>query len=314
MFSWLKHKLKSIPLIFYFVELRKRWLYRYYEKKYDDRTFVCRLYKKANHGRLPDLENPQLFTEKLQWLKLYYRHPDIPVCSDKVEAKKYVAEHGFPELIIPTIASYDHADDIDLDKLPENFILKASHGSGWNIICRGNKDKIDWKHARKTMDVWLSENLYRLGREWNYKEQKPKLLAEELLDAECVVDYKFMCFNGVCRAMQVNHEIDGEKYVDLYTRDWELIPDMGTGVAPHSAIILPKPPQYEKMREIAETLARPFPFVRVDLYNVNGKIYFGEMTFFPGSGFWSITSPERDRQFGDWLKLPELTDRYVQMK
>lgn len=304
MLAALKHILKKNPLIFYLGELRKRWLYKHYEKAYDDKTFICMLYRKANHGRLPNLENPVLFTEKLQWLKLYYRHPAIPVCSDKVEAKKYVASHGFPQLVIPTIAIYQNASQIDLDALPENFILKASHGSGWNIICRGDKKRLDWKHARKTMDLWLSENLYRLGREWNYKEQKPMLLAEELLDDECVVDYKFLCFNGRCNAMQVNHELDGVKYVDLYDREWNLLPDMCTGVAPHSSNALPKPPQFEQMREIAEALAQPFPFVRVDLYNVKGHIYFGEMTFFPGSGFWTITPPERDRQFGDWLKLP----------
>ena len=302
---YLKDLLKKNPLVFYLVERRKRRLYSHYAEIYDDETFIRMLYRKANHGREPDLDNPKRFTEKLQWLKLHYRNPDIPICSDKVEAKKYIADHGFPELVVPTIASYDNPDGIDPSKLPENFIIKASHGSGWNIICRGTKDSMDWRRVRKTLGVWLSENLYILGREWNYKEQKPMILIEELLDSETLVDYKFLCFNGKCRALQVNHEIGGRKYVDLYDSEWRLIPDMGTGVAPHSTVQLPKPDKFDEMKSISEKLAAPFPFVRVDLYNVGGKIYFGEMTFFPGSGFWSITSDERDIEFGSWLELPK---------
>ena len=301
----LKQRIKSHPLGLQLVEARKRRRYEQYAGQYSDREFVEKLYRKANGGRLPDLDNPKDFTEKLQWLKLFYRDPAIPVCSDKVEAKRYIAEQGYPELIIPNIAVYDRAEDVDPATLPDRFIMKASHGSGWNIVCKGNKDAIDWKRMKKVMATWLSENLYIYGREWNYKEQTPHILAEELLSDEPVVDYKFMCFNGTVRAMQVNHEIDGEKYVDLYDDEWNLIEDMGTGVAPHSNVALPKPPQFEEMKAIATKLAQPFPFVRVDLYNVDGKIYFGEMTFFPGSGFWSITPPERNRQFGDWLTLPE---------
>lgn len=305
MMSSLKQAIKKNPLGLYVVERRKRRKYEAYETQYSDREFVERLYRKANNGKAPDLENPKDFTEKLQWLKLFYRDPAIPICSDKVEAKVYIAEQGYPELVIPNIAVYDRAEDVDESALPERFILKASHGSGWNILCNGNKDAVDWRRMKKVMATWLKENLYIYGREWNYKEQTPRLLAEELLSDEPVVDYKFMCFNGVVRAMQVNHEIDGVKYVDLYDDEWTLFPDMGTGVAPHSDVPLPKPPQFEEMKAIATKLSKPFPFVRVDLYNVDGKIYFGEMTFFPGSGFWSITSPERNRQFGDWLTLPE---------
>lgn len=300
----IKAAVKSNPLGLYLVERRKHRLYERYAQEYSDREFIEMLYKKANHGLSPDLENPKKFTEKLQWLKLYYRDPAIPICSDKVEAKRYVAEHGYPELVIPNIAVYDSADEVDEKALPDRFILKASHGSGWNILCR-DKSKIDWLRMKKVMATWLKENLYIYGREWNYKEQTPRLLAEELLDDHGVVDYKFMCFNGVCRAMQVNHDEDGVHYVDLYDENWQLLPDMGTGTAPHSDRALPKPEQFEEMKAIAEDLAKPFPFVRVDLYHVNGKIYFGEMTFFPGSGFWSITPPSRDRQFGDWLTLPE---------
>ena len=309
MLNRLKAKIKQSPFGFYFYELLKRRLYQYYNWRYNDEEFIVKLFKKANHGNKPDLRQPQSFSEKLQWLKLYYRHPDIPICSDKARAKQYVSEQGYPELIIPTLAIYDRAEDIDPDKLPDNFILKASHGSGWNIICRGNKNEIDWKRAKKTMALWLKENLYVYGREWNYKEQKPCIIAEQLLAEETLVDYKFMCFNGKIKALQMNHEINNTKYIDLYDEQCNLLTDMDTGICPHSDVPLPRPPQFEEMKKIAAKLAEPFPFVRVDLYNLNNKIYFGEMTFFPGSGFWSISPKKRDLQFGSWLKLPEKTPK-----
>lgn len=300
----LKSIIKSSPLGWYLTERYKRQKYQYFARKYNDPEFICRLYLRANGGRSPDLEHPRLFTEKLQWLKLYYRDERIPLCSEKAEAKKYIAQQGYADLLIPTIAVYDRAQDVDLAQLPERFILKATHGSGWNILCT-DRSALDWKRVRKIMQTWLDENLYIFGREWNYRELTPRILAEELIGSGHLVDYKFMCFNGVVRAMQVNHEINGEKYVDLYDADWNLLADMGTGVAPHSAAALPKPPDFEKMKEIAAQLAKPFPFVRVDLYHEAGKIYFGEMTFFPGSGFWSISPAARDAQFGEWLTLPE---------
>lgn len=299
-----KRFIKKNELARYLIDRRKRRLYREYGERYSDREFVELLYRRANNGVAPDLEAPQTFTEKLQWLKLFYRNPLLPIASDKVEAKKYVADCGYPELVIPTVAVYDSADAVDVSALPSQFALKASHGSGWNIICH-DKAKINWKKKKREMAGWLSDNLYLYGREWNYKEQTPRLLVEELVDTKPLVDYKFMCFGGKVRAMQVNHDNGGVHYVDFYDAEWNLIPDMSTGVAPHSDIRLPRPAQFDEMKAIAEDLAKPFPFVRVDLYNVNGKIYFGEMTFFPGSGFWTVTPHERNLEFGSWLTLPE---------
>lgn len=299
----IKHTIKKNPLALYIIESRKRVRYKKYAEKYSDREFVEMLYEQRT-GRKPQLDNPQKFTEKLQWLKLNYRDPDIPLCSDKYEAKKYIERKGFPELLIPTLAVYDNADEIDLDKLPEEFIIKATHGSGWNVICR-DKSKIDWKHTKKTMNTWLAENLYIFGREWNYKEQTPRLIVEPLMDTKPLVDYKFMCFNGKCRAMQVNHDVEDRHYVDYYDSEWNLFADMSCGVADCTGKAIPKPEQFDEMKQIAEQLAKPFPFVRVDLYNINGKIYFGEMTYFPGSGFWNITPVKYDDMFGEWLELPK---------
>lgn len=301
----LKEKIKSNALARLLIEERKRLLYTRDARRYSDREFIERLYERKI-GRKPDLDHPVTFTEKLQWLKLHYRDPAIPRASDKYEAKKYIAERGFPELLIPTLAVYDSADKIDLDKLPDQFILKATHGSGWNFICR-DKASFDLPAKRKIMNSWLKQNLYIYGREWNYKEQTPRLIAEPLMDDKPLVDYKFLCFNGVCRAMQVNHDENGTHYVDYYDEDWNLFPDMSSGTADISGNPLPKPERFDEMKAIAEQLAAPFPFVRVDLYDIRGTIYFGEMTFFPGSGFWKITPPSYDNTFGAWLTLPGLT-------
>ena len=301
----LKEKIKSNALARLLIEERKRLLYTRDARRYSDREFIERLYERKI-GRKPDLDHPVTFTEKLQWLKLHYRDPAIPRASDKYEAKKYIAERGFPELLIPTLAVYDSADEIDLDKLPEQFILKATHGSGWNFICR-DKAAFDLPAKRKIMNSWLKQNLYIYGREWNYKEQTPRLIAEPLMDDKPLVDYKFLCFNGVCRAMQVNHDENGTHYVDYYDEDWNLFPDMSSGTADISGKPLPRPDRFDEMKTIAEQLASPFPFVRVDLYDIRGEIYFGEMTFFPGSGFWKITPPSYDNTFGAWLTLPGLT-------
>ncbi len=297
--------IKKNPMLLYLISVRKRIRFQRLTEKYDDKEFIERLYKK-DIGRNPDLSNPKYFTEKLQWLKLYYRDKRIPICSDKFEVKNYLSELGYSDMLIPTLAVYDSVRELNIDDLPEEFIIKATHGSRWNLICR-DKKKIDWFHAKKTMETWLKQNLYIYGREWNYKEQTPRLIVEPLMDTKPLIDYKFMCFNGKCRAMQVNHDIKNKHYVDFYDGDWNLIKGMSCGAAAYSyGISIPKPDKFEEMKKIAETLSASFPFVRVDLYYINGKIYFGEMTFFPGSGLWHITPEEKDREFGDWLDLSNI--------
>lgn len=299
-----KNTIKKNPMMLYLISARKRIHFQKLAEKCDDKTFINDLYKKAN-GRYPDLENPTLFTEKLQWLKLNYRDKRIPLCSDKYEAKKYISKLGYSDLLIPTLAVYDSVQELNIDDLPEEFIIKATHGSRWNIICR-DKKKIDWFHEKKTMGTWLKQNLYIYGREWNYKEQTPRLIVEPLMDTKPLIDYKFMCFNGKCKAMQVNHDINKKHYVDFYDDNWNLMKDMCCGNVDNYGIAIPKPDKFEEMKKIAENLAAPFPFVRVDLYYINGRIYFGEMTFFPGSGMWHITPQERDKEFGDWLDLSHI--------
>ncbi|MBQ4245139.1 MAG: hypothetical protein II702_09510, partial [Clostridia bacterium] len=176
----LKNRIKQNDLARILIEERKRKKYEKLAKTVPDREFIESLYEKRI-GRKPDLDNPRTFTEKLQWLKLNYRNPDIPLASDKFEAKKYMERLGYSALLIPTLAVYDSADEINLDDLPEIFIIKATHGSGWNFICT-DKSKFDLKKKRGIMNSWLKQNLYVYGREWNYKEQTPRLIVEPLID------------------------------------------------------------------------------------------------------------------------------------
>jgi hypothetical protein len=300
----LKNRIKQNDLARILIEERKRKKYEKLAKTVPDREFIESLYEKRI-GRKPDLDNPRTFTEKLQWLKLNYRNRDIPLASDKYEAKKYIERAGFPDLLIPTLAVYDSADEISPDDLPEKFIIKATHGSGWNFICT-DKNSFDLKRKRRIMNSWLKQNLYVYGREWNYREQTPRLIVEPLIDDKPLVDYKFLCFNGVCRAVQVNHDENGIHYVDYYDSDWNLYRDMSSGTADIFGKAIDKPKKFDRMKEIAENISGKFPFVRVDFYNVDEKIYFGEMTFFPGSGFWRITPEKYDKMFGEWLNIEEL--------
>lgn len=299
----LKNLIKKNPLALYVIEKRKSAKYSQFAEKYGDREFLGMLYMQRI-GREMDIDNPKTYTEKLQWLKLYYRDPDIPLASDKYEAKNYIERRGYGDLLIPTLAVYDSVNEIDLDKLPDEFIIKATHGSGWNFICR-NKEKFGLSHKKKIMNTWLHSNLYNLGREWNYREQTPRLIVEPLMDDKPLVDYKFHCFNGKCRVVTANHTIGKTEYRDYYDGDWNLYADLNAGTAENSGIPMPKPDNFDEMKRIAEELSKPFPFVRVDLYNVKGRIYFGEMTFFPGSGFFHFTPDKYDYMFGEWINLPE---------
>ncbi len=285
------------------VEWRKRALYRWYLKRYNDKDFVCRLYQKRL-GRPLNLEDPQLLMEKLQWLKLYYRDELMTVCSDKYEVKQYLAQKGYGHLAVETLAVFERADDITVDSLPPQFVLKATHGSGWNIVCR-DKARFDVKYARRLAKIWLPQSAYLYGREWNYRDQTPRIIAEPLLCEKPLVDYKCMCFNGKVRAIQVNQAFDGVMYVDHYSADWKLWADTSTGVVPHTGKALEKPKCLDQMLEVACELSKPFPFVRVDFYEVNERLYVGEMTFFPGSGYLDFTPRSFDQMLGEWLTLPK---------
>ncbi len=298
-----KAAIKRCSLLLPLVEQYKYMRYQRYLKRYNDEEFVRRLYERRL-GEPLNLQTPQIFTEKMQWLKLYYRDDRMVVCSDKYELKRYLADRGYGHLTIPTLAVFERAEDIQTSKLPYPFILKATNGSGWNVMF-DKKSVARERLAKRLSRIWLKQSAYLYGREWNYKDQTPRMMAEPLISTELLIDYKCMCFGGEVRAIHVNHHRNGVRYVNYYDPQWHLWEGASIEAAPCDTVPLEKPTQLETMLAVAADLAKPFPFVRVDFYEVDGRLYIGEMTFFPGSGF-SRRSPQRLEQvFGDWLVLPE---------
>lgn len=261
----------------------------------------------ARLGYTLNLEAPKTFNEKLQWLKLHDHNPLYPKLVDKYEVKKYVADKIGNQYIIPTIGIWEHFNDIDFNSLPNQFVLKCTHDSGGLVICK-DKSKIDYKAAKRKIEKFMKRNYYYHGREWPYKYVKPRIIAEKYMIDEAVSelrDYKFFCFNGVCKCMKVDFDRFSGHRANYYDRDGNLL-DLGEKICPPNKeknIILPQ--NKEKMISLAEKLSKDIPFLRVDFYDVNGYIYFGELTFFPASGLGAFTDEVWDYKLGNWLQLKE---------
>lgn len=265
-----------------------------------------RLVYKLYMGDIIDFDNPRTFQEKLQWLKVNDRNAIYSQMVDKVGAKDYVANLVGEEYIIPTLAVYNSVEEIDFESLPNQFVLKTTHDSQSAIICvdKSNFDKIN---ALKRFKKKLKTQYYWLSREYPYRDVKPRILAEKYmgeLGAKDMVDYKFFCFNGQPKYCQVIKDRSTQETIDFFDENWQHQEFYGlTPGIKQSLVPIPKPKNYDKMLEIAQVLSQDIPFVRVDLYNVNGKIYFGEMTFFPNGGFGTFTPKEWNLKLGDLLDI-----------
>lgn len=272
--------------------------------RYSDYAYIQKV-AKERFGREMNIAEPKTYTEKLQWLKFFYRNEKMPICSDKYRVREYLKECGLENLGNEVLGVYDDARKIDFDKLPDKFVAKANHGSGWNLICK-DKASLDKKGCVRLMNEWLKLNLYVFGREWNYKDIAPRIIVEKYIDHEPLNDYKFMCFNGEPLYMQLNNDYQGTHYVDFYELDgWKHLP-FSYGSYRISDRIIEKPPMYDKMFELARQLSKPFPFVRVDFYNYDDVVILGELTFFPGGGMWPLNPVETgyDEILGAKLQLP----------
>src|SRR5699024_10176066 len=206
-------------------------------------------------------------------------------------------------------AVYDDVSDIDITKIPKSFVLKGTHGSGYNLICK-NKYHHDWKKEKKKMKRWLTQNYYWSKREWVYKDIKPRIVCERYLseaeNSSCgLTDYKFYCFNGVPHFCQIIRGRGGQDMIDFYNMEWEHMPFVGMRLLTNSNDQIKKPKAYNEMIDLSKMLSKGFSFVRVDCYYVDNRIYFGEMTFFPTSGMGKFNPPEWNRKLGQRLILPE---------
>lgn len=273
----------------------------------DDELYLKLLYLFEMHKKL-DLNNPTTFNEKLQWLKLYNRRPEYTRMVDKYEAKKYAASLVGEEHIIPTLGVWDRFEDINFETLPNQFVLKTTNGGGnlGVIICK-DKAHLDKEHARCVLNKSLKSNIYKTFREWPYKNVKPRILAEKYVVDESgeLRDYKFTCTDGTAHNVMLCMERNsGDTKFYFFDRGWNLLRINKRGKDAPEGFTVPKPQNVEQMFDIAAKLSQGLPYARVDLYNVNGTIYFGEITFYPQSGLDPNLLPETDLHFGQLIKLP----------
>lgn len=272
-----------------------------------DEKYLKIVYK-AKTGKKLNIENPQTFNEKLQWLKLYDRNPEYTKMVDKYEAKKYVANIIGEEYIIPTLGVYDKFEDINFATLPNQFVIKCTHDSGGLIICK-DKTKLNIKEARKKINKSLKRNYFYTGREWPYKNVKPRIIAEEYMEDQIgeLIDYKVYAFNGQCDYVMVCFDrIKGETKFIYYDRNWNIKKEFSKdGIKYGDTIKIEKPKNLDKMFEFAEILSKNIPFVRVDFYESNGNLYFGELTFYPSAGFDNTRTKDCQEYLDKQLKVGE---------
>lgn len=237
-----------------------------------DKTFIKIEYRNRMRKKL-NLKNPQTFNEKLQWLKIYDRKPIYTTMVDKYEVKNYVADKIGDEYIIPTLGVWDSFDEIDFDSLPDQFVLKCTHDSGGLVICK-DKSKLNKEKAKKKIELSLNRNYYYHGREWAYKDVKPRVIAEKLIDVQ-IVDYKFYCFNGEPKLLYLSRGLENHATasISFFDLDLKRLPFHRSDFRPFTDE--PEIPKgYQEMLEIVRKLSNGMSFIRVDLYNVGGKIYF----------------------------------------
>lgn len=267
------------------------------DKKYLELMYKYRI------GKTINWENPTGFNEKLQCMKIYDRNPLYTILVDKFEVKSYVAKILGDDYVIPTLGVWNSFEEIDFDKLPNQFVLKCTHDSGSIVICK-DKNMFDLDSARKKLNKGLSRNMFYWGREWPYKNVPKRIIAEKYLQdsnsANQLTDYKIYTFNGIAKLMMINKDRGNNTKADYYDKDFNWL-DFTWGY-PHADIKPEKPQNFEKMFELAEALAVGLPEVRVDFYEVDRKILFGELTFFDGSGFDKILPDEWDIKLGSFLK------------
>ncbi|MCQ2354285.1 MAG: glycosyl transferase [Clostridia bacterium] len=263
----------------------------------------------ARTGKKLNLKDPRTFGEKQQWLKLHDRNPEYITLVDKFEVKKYVAGKLGEEHVIPNLGVWDKFDDIDFDSLPDQFVLKCTHDSGGLVVCK-DKSALDMKAAKEKIERSLARNYFWSGREWPYKDVKPRIIAEKFMsdsgvaDNEGLTDYKFYCFNGEPKFLYISRGLEHHPTarISFLTLDWNFAPYERSDFKPFEE--LPeKPSRFDDMIEMSRKLAEGKRFVRVDLYQIGNEVFFSELTFFPCGGMMPFRNPEHDKEIGEMLHL-----------
>ncbi|MBQ6885871.1 MAG: carboxylate--amine ligase [Clostridia bacterium] len=278
-----------------------------------NKTYFSRAYKKT-HGVNPDFNNPKTFDEKQLWLKMYYRNPLCTKCSDKYLVREYVKECGLEHILNPLYGAYDSVNDIKWDELPDRFYIKANHMSACNVRCN-NLATFDKKSAVKKLARGMKHDYSLDSREWNYHDIDRKIIAEAIIensDGSGLIDYRFLCSYGNCEYIFVDidtadengtHRTDARR--NVYDSDFNLI-DIKVSRPNFEPSLVKKPENFDEMLKYAQILSKEFPFCRVDFYNVDSKIIFGEITFFHAGGLSKITPQEWELKFGEFINLDGL--------
>lgn len=278
------------------------------DKLYIDYMFKYRI------GSKMDWENPVTFNEKLQWLKLYDRRPEYHIMVDKYEVKKYVSSRIGDQYIIPTIGLWEKVEDIDFNSLPNSFVLKCTHDSGSIVLCPEKKN-FDKEKAISKLRKGLNRDMFYWGREWPYKGLRRRIIAEQFLRDESgtdLKDYKVLCFNGEPKLIELHqNRYTSNQSQDFYDTNWEKLPISQNGVSLYQVTNkrIPKPDTLDEMIVLSRILSKGIPHIRVDWYSIDKKLYFGELTFFDGSGFDPYDDPKDDEMLGSWISLPKKTMR-----
>lgn len=271
-----------------------------------DRMYLSLLFM-ANLGYWPDFDEPKTFNEKLNWLKLYDRKPEYTCMVDKYAVREYIAEKVGEEYLIPLVGGpWESFEEIDFDTLPAQFVLKTTHDSGGVVICR-DKQSFDIEAARRKLSKRLRRQYFWGQREWPYKNVRPRIVAEKYMqdgDRANLPVYKILCFGGVPKIFQtIQNDKTPRESIDYFDTDWELLQLRQN--FPNSEHPVTKPETLEKMLHLAAKLSQGHPFLRTDFYNINGKVYFSEITFYSDSGFGKFEPKDWDAKLGSWIELPE---------
>lgn len=279
-----------------------KYTWNLFERVAPDKLYISVLFKRRLGYRM-DWKNPRSFNQKLQWMKLYDRNPAYSELADKVRVRDYVRERIGEQFLIPVLGIYENAEQIDFDSLPNRFVLKCNHGAKYNIICK-DKNKFDINKARYQLNAWLQEEFWRKKREYHYKSIVSKIICEQYMEDSVtggLNDYKVFMIHGEPIMIQVDMDRFGNHTRNVYDAEWNLI-DVEISY-PKSEAIIPKPMVFDDMVSCAKKLAADFKEVRVDFYLINGRLYFGEMTFFSGAGFSRYNPREFEFELGEKLQL-----------
>ena len=269
-------------------------------------TLYLKLQYRHHFSKNLDLKNPATYNEKIQWLKLNDRKPEYNTYVDKYEVRKHVSETIGDDYLIPLIGVYDSVEEINWSQLPNKFVLKCTHGSACNIIC-SNKSELEIEQSKLKLENWMNKNWYWYGREWPYKDLKPRIICEEFLvqdDGEELRDYRFFCFSGEPKFVTVDFSITDKKKTrrNLYDLNWNRM-DAEISYPKENSFKVKKPEKLEEMIKLSKVLSSNIPHARVDFYFIKNKIYFGEITLYHQSGFGKIKPTEFDRKMGDWIEI-----------